>query len=644
MRKLFVGCLLIVLLTIQFNSILPANAQTATPSTVATMNLKDCPLTVGLGDVKHDVRAQCGVLSVPEDYAHPTQRTLDIHVVVLPALKADAKGAPIFHLEGGPGGSAISDFGLAWYGAYEGLRQDHPVVLIDQRGTGLSASLACTESKSAADYTKLPTKNDAANSLKALQTCLKRLSQTTDPQFYTSASLADDTDAVRAALGYDQIDLFGNSYGTWLAQIYLKRHGTHVAAAILDSVTGPWNNPFLDSANNGQVSLDKLFALCKTDSDCNAAYPDLAGSLQKALATLKANPQMTNAVSLTGDTSHEVGMTADRLLEAIYEMLYNSANWALIPAAIQSAANGNYLLIGSTLFAESEFADSISEGLYLSVVCAEDAAFYTPALIKHYVSKSLFSALNPPDQQIAECKVWHSATVKKADVAPVVSDRPTLILSGDLDPVTPVKYGQETHARLSHSTLAVLPYQGHGVIVNSKCAQDLAVTFLAAPSAKLDTSCAEQDLKPRFYGAFPNNTTLFTSNKATFRGNVPAGWLPEQDGPLTFFTSPDKTQFLAAGVYKNSSPADAQAALLSALGKHFGAIDVQQGVTQSAMGISITLLIHTMTTAEQAEMGLILLRPVGNDVYAVWQAAPANWFQAAALTNATFMIALMAGN
>ncbi len=647
MRKISVGSLLIALLLANFGGLVHVGAQTGTPTaTAATLPLSPCSFVVGSGDAKHEVPAQCGVLSVPEDYAHPTKRTLAIHVVVLAALNADATGAPIFHLEGGPGGSAITDFGLAWFGAYEGLRQDHPVVLIDQRGTGLSSSLTCPETNAAVDYTKLPTPKDNANYDAALHTCLVRLTKTTDPQFYTSATLADDTDAVRAALGYDQIDIFGNSYGTWLAQIYLKRHGAHVAATILDSVTGPWNNPFLDSANNGQAALDKLFALCKADTQCNTAYPDLAGSLQKALAALKAKPQIIDATGgLTGGTAHEVGMTADRLTQALYELLYNSANLALIPAAIQGAAKGNYLLLGSILFSETEYSNIISQGLYLSIVCAESAAFYTPALIKQYASKNTFAALNPPDQQLAECKAWHSAKIKKADVVPVISDRPVLILSGDLDPITPVKFGQETHKRLSHSTLVVFPYEAHGVIVNSKCAQDIAVAFLAAPTGKLDTACTTNDLTPRFNGAFPIKTTAFKDATATFRGNVPAGWTPEQDGALTFFSNPDKVQFMAAGIYTDTTLDDAQTSLIDALKKRFGAIDVQQSVTQSAAGISITLAIHTFTTTDQAEMGLILLRPVGSDTYVVWQAAPANWFQAAAVTTTpVFLIALMQPN
>jgi len=607
----------------------------------ANVPLTDCQFQVGIGSAKYEVAAQCGVLTVPEDYLHPEGRTLAIHFTVLAPLTPDAKGLPIFHLEGGPGGSAVSNFGEAWFGAYETLRRDHPVVLIDQRGTGTSASLQCTEITDAAlsDLAKLSSPTDDADlNSKRLAQCLTRLSRTTDPQFYTSNALADDTDAVRAALGYDQIDVFGNSYGTSLGQVYLKRHGVHVAALVLDSVTGPWNQWALDATTNGAAALDKTFALCKADAACAKAYPDLAGDLQKALDTLKAQPRTISALSALTVTSHSVGMTPGRLLGALYEMLYNSANIGLIPSSIHSAANGDYTFPAGVLIAEAELAPEISQGLYESVVCSELVPFWTDALIKQYKTDTLFSAIDTPNDYISGCKAWRSAELSAADVAPVVSDRPVLVLSGGLDPITPVKFGEETHARLSNSTLAVLPYQAHGVIVNSRCAQNIVAAFLNAPTQKVDTQCTAADLKPLFLGAYGVSFTPFSSKDATFSGLVPTGWKATQDGTLTFFSSPDGLQFVAAGVYKNQDRDAAKKAVLAQLRQRYGAIDVLQEQTVDFLIISISAVVHTMTTPDQAYTGLIYLRPQGADTYVVWQAAPSNWFQAVSVGIAPTLI------
>src|SRR5258708_4365120 len=111
----------------------------------ASLKLSACQFSVGLGDQQHSVDAQCGVLPVPEDPTKPHGKKIDLHVTVLPATGPNKKPEPIFHFEGGPGGSAIRNFGETFYSAYRLLRQDHDIVLLDQRGTGLSSSLQCTE-------------------------------------------------------------------------------------------------------------------------------------------------------------------------------------------------------------------------------------------------------------------------------------------------------------------------------------------------------------------------------------------------------------------------------------------------------------------------------------------------------------------
>ena len=610
----------------------------------ANIPLTACQLAVGIGDAKRSIDAQCGTLAVPEDYTHPQGQTLTLHFMILPPLKPNANGLPIFHLEGGPGASAITTFGEAWFAAYESLRQDHSVVLIDQRGTGQSSSLQCTEITGPAldDLAQITTlAADQTQSAKRLAACLARLFKTTDPQFYTTNALADDTDAVRAALGYDQIELFGNSYGTSLGQIYLKRHGDHVAGLVLDSVTAPWNHWTLDAANNGQVAFDKLLALCQADADCNEAYPDLSGDLQTALQKLQNNPVSITALSALTATPHTVGMTADRLREAIYQLLYNSANSTAIPSAIHAAAQGDYTLPAGILIAEAEQADMVSQGLYQSVVCSEIVPFITPALIKQYAQNNTFSVLEPPESYADDCKAWRSAELSPDDVAPVTSDRPVLILSGDLDPITPVKYGQETHARLSHSTLAVFPYEAHGVLPNSKCAQNLVVAFLAAPTQTLDTSCTANDLKPLFVGAYKVKLIPFSAPNATFSGIAPRGWTPEQVGPLTFFTSPDKKQFAAAGIFKNETAKLAQQAVIDTLTKRYGTVEVEQTQTVSVLFVSITVVAHAMDQPDQAYLGTIILRSQGTDTYVAWQAAPTAWFQAASAVIAPQMLIQM---
>src|SRR5258708_7834774 len=269
------------------------------------------------------IDAQCGVVTVPEDRAHPEGRKLNISYRVIPPIDSGAHGLPIFHLEGGPGGSAIDGFAQGWVSSYQLLHQDHPIVLIDQRGTGVSSPLKCSEISNPI-LTDLAVNRtldqEQTTTIDRLGQCLNRLSQQTDPQFYTTSNLADDTDVVRAALGYDQIDIFGNSYGTSLGQIYLKRHGDHVAAMILDSVVGPWDNWNYDGANNAQAALEAVFALCQTDPACNAAYPDLSFSLQQSYSILKSAPTYDCRNAYTCEI-HKVAVNPRRFTPVLQHIL-----------------------------------------------------------------------------------------------------------------------------------------------------------------------------------------------------------------------------------------------------------------------------------------------------------------------------------
>ncbi len=585
---------------------------------------------VGLGDSRYSVDAKCGSLQVPEDYSKPGGQQITIHFTILPATGPTKQPEPIFHFEGGPGGSAIQNVGQTFYAAYRLARQDHDLVLIDQRGTGESSSLQCTEVTSnalkdlsqpdAPDYSKVILDRYAA--------CEKRLSATTNPADYTTIALADDTDAVRAALGYDQIDVYGDSYGTWLGQIYLGRHGDHVHAMVLDSVAGPWNYYLLDAANNAQSALNKIFALCQADASCNKTYPKLSDTLTKALNALAAKPAQTTTIGVLTGGVQSVTITKARFLEALQSNMYQGANISVIPQMIYNAANGDFTLIASALALEGESAPFVSLGLYYSVNCSENLPFYTPTIIQHYQHNSFYGLdKNGVAGLQAICKVWPSAKLTAQDVAPVHSTRPVLILSGAFDPITPVNYGQEAHSRLTNSTLAVFPYEGHGPMVSSKCAQNMVEAFLDAPQKPVDTSCTAQDVKPIFAGAYKVSLVSYSDPAGTFSSKIPQGWKPQpakSDNAMTYFVSPDGIQYLGIGIFKNTNTQDAQKQAFASISKAFGPVDVQY----SKSILFVTILQHNLDTPDQEYLGALVSTQMGADTKIVWLAGPINIFQA----------------
>ncbi|MFQ3534491.1 MAG: alpha/beta fold hydrolase [Aggregatilineales bacterium] len=586
-----------------------------------TVRLTDCEIPIGAQGAVQQA-ARCGVLSVPEDYNTPASRQIELHFAVIPARNSALRREPIFHFEGGPGASAIEYYGLAWYSAYADLNEVHDIVLIDQRGTGKSASLQCTEIADLAfeDLTyDLDIQAELAENIERVQACLARLSQTNDPQHYITTNLARDTDAVRAALGYERINLFGSSYGSWLAQFYLRDFGDRVNAAVLEGVVGPWDRPFLLASLHADVSLRRLFETCAADSDCNRVFPDLEQKLRQAVERLRRPVRVSGSSSLTGK-SYPVVMNAARFLAAIRSMLYQSSLIGSVPQAITQAANGNYTLPAAVLIAAAE--QPVSYGMNFSVVCAESVPFYTADLLEAIPESTYFSAL-PKDTYSDLCAVWRSAELDEADIAPISSPVPTLLLAGDFDPITPTAFALTTQTRFPNSILARFPYQGHTILPYNLCAQRLARAFYANPG-RLDTSCTAQDVPFAFADA--QRLTYETVTTPTFSARVPTGWRAAgESSGMRFFHSPDDLpEFLGIATYRLAGGAPLQQAAFEAISGRYERLFEQARLAQ----LGVVIVQYTFNTDQEVYIGALITFGLGTQSRAVWYAAPANRFTA----------------
>src|SRR6185312_120974 len=203
-------------------------------------------------------QALCTTLSVPEDRAHPEGRKIGLHVAWLKARASNPAPDALFFIAGGPGQASTEAF-LEESSAFDRIRSERDIVLVDQRGTGGSNRLDCPELRS-----DLPSGDSALSATVAVQ----------------------DLEAVRAALGYQQVDLYGISYATRVALQYLRAYPDSIRSVILDGVVpadlalGP------DVSLDAQHALSLVFTRCEGDSACRQAFPDLAGSfasLQKDL-------------------------------------------------------------------------------------------------------------------------------------------------------------------------------------------------------------------------------------------------------------------------------------------------------------------------------------------------------------------------
>ncbi len=438
--------------------------------------------------------ALCGTLSVPEDRQAPGGRTIDLFLARVPALAPAPAPDPLFILVGGPG-QAATTAGAPVARLLEKVRRHRDIVLVDRRGTGRSHPLRCQEeAPSLAEA--LSARFDPAE----LERCLAELDA--DPTHYLTPSAADDLEDVRKALGYQQINLWGVSYGTRLALIYLRRHGTHVRRMVLDGVAPPSIKLPLYAARDGQRAFDRLAERCLADDACRKAFPDPRGDLLGLLARARERPILARLSHPRTGRAETVTLGPSAIVTAVRGMLYHRRLATLIPLVLRRAAAGDYgpLAAAGTLFSGS-VEEGIADGLFLSVICSEDVARIAPEEVASAVAGTFAGDLLVRSTMEA-CALWPTTAMPDAYYEPVESDVPVLILSGALDPVTPPVWGEEVARHLSRSRHLVAPGAAHGVTTAGCAAQTVAAFIEGASPEAVDPHCVTELSPPPPFTTF----------------------------------------------------------------------------------------------------------------------------------------------
>ena len=456
----------------------------------SSIPLSPCHLT---GSSAQVVNALCGTLTVYEDRAAKAGRTIDLAVAVVKATGRKPAADVLFVLAGGPGEPVLDDY-PALAPSFARLNLTRDIVLVDQRGTGRSGGLPCPETE--VEGTTSDPREEAA----AVERCRAKLAEHADLRRYTTSLAMDDLDDVREKLGYDMIDLYGASYGTRAALVYLRRHEGHVRSVVLDGVAPPDWALASSFAKDGQRALDMLFARCAADADCNRAFPGLPASLASLLAAHEAPesvtiPHPTTAAPTTVTVSREtIGAT-------IHTLSYESETAALIPLLVHSAsATGDVRSLAAQSLIGAD-THKLDVGLHFAVACSEDAPFLDPASLAAS-SAGTYLGDEPARRYIDVCKTWPRAELSPEDRAPVASRVPVLLLSGELDPVTPPSNAAAAARTLPNSLQLVVPGEGHIAVLRS-CTRRVVSDFVESASiAGLSTDCIREDEPIRFFTSF----------------------------------------------------------------------------------------------------------------------------------------------
>jgi pimeloyl-ACP methyl ester carboxylesterase len=434
----------------------------------------------------------CGKLTVFENRETRTGRTIDLNVVVLPAVNQKNKAEPLFDLAGGPGASSVD---AARFYVREGkdYRRRHDVVCVDQRGTGESNRLAIWREKTPSYYLSEMFPVDYVQKMR------HELEKRADLTKYTTSIAMDDLDDVRAWLGYDRINLFGGSYGTRAVLVYMRRHPEHVRSAILLAVAPTDLKMPLHHSESAARAMDLLLGECKRDTRCNAAFPQIRDDWKKVLEQLEKQPARVEYSPSGKSAATTVEIHRGVFAEKIRTWMYDRDKAARIPLIVHHAANGDFVPFLQQAVAPS-IPDFVADGMYLSVTCAEDIPFIDQEEATKLTAGNPFGNYRV-FQQMRACGMWPRGQIPADFLEPVHSEAPVLIFSGNMDPVTPPKFGEQVARHLPNSRHIVIPEAGHGVdgLTDPDCFDRIAIEFLDKGDAKnLDVGCVEQMAPPPF--------------------------------------------------------------------------------------------------------------------------------------------------
>jgi pimeloyl-ACP methyl ester carboxylesterase len=457
---------------------------------VPTVILTECRLEHPLHLTS--IPARCGTLRVPEDREHPQSGSIALKVAVVPALNRRSTEAPMFLLAGGPGQSAMQVY-VALSSAFARVNRNHAIVLLDQRGTGNSSPQTCEYPE---EWQQPVDPMPALR--KATKECLAKLGQRV--RFYTTSIAVRDLDEMRAALGYEQIDLYGASYGTRVAELYMRRYPARVRAVILDGVTYPEQIIGAETPQDGENALNLILARCRQAPDCAATYPDLQQDWESLLRQFGPQKVMVTIDDPNSGLPLEIEFNHRIMGSALRFLSYSAVQASLLPALIHEAVHGKLRPLASqSIMNARQIGDQLANGMQYSVICSEDEPFFAAANIDRAAMARTYQGTELVDALQEICKLWPHGPVDADLHAPLHSDIPTLLLSGEADPVTPPADAERAAVALSRHRHLILKGEGHGQL-STGCVPRLMADFLdsAAPD-KLDAACLEQHTPEPFF-------------------------------------------------------------------------------------------------------------------------------------------------
>ena len=460
------------------------------PTNAQSLELTDCRIDAGPGT--SSISARCGTMTRPLDPTGTVPGDIELRVAVVPALNLTPEPDPLVPIAGGPGQGSVQ-FYAAYSGAFEDVRRNRDILLIDQRGTGDSATMDCEF-----DDDLVGGEYSIEVTLEYTELCLEQLPH--DPRFFTTSVAVTDMEAVREALGYPSLNLYGVSYGTRVAQHFARRYPGSTRTLIIDGVVPPQLTLGPEIATESQKAVDRVLLRCAEDEACNERFPNLAADFKRVVVGLREAPVSIRVPHPSTGRLEDVEFGAAELAAAIRLLVYHPSSTALVPLLIQEAGEGNFVPVAAQyMMTMIAMMDAMSLGMHNTVMCTEDAPFYDKSTIDYDGIAATYMGTLQLTAIEAICSIWPAGPIDEEFKAPLATDLPVLLLSGDADPITPPRYADLAAVDLTNAAHLIGKNQGHGQI-SVGCMPRLVSEFIDSKDpAGLDTACLERSFVMPFF-------------------------------------------------------------------------------------------------------------------------------------------------
>ena len=440
-----------------------------------------------------------GTLPVYENRDTQNGKKINLFVAVTPAIERDSLMEPIFIIDGGPG-VAASNQSYFYTEIEQSYRKYHDIVYVDARGTGKSNPLHCPEIQTRStpqEYFENPYPKEE------IESCILRHQDTVDFNFYKSKYIVEDLEDVRQWLGYEKVNLMAISFGGKVSLMYMDRYPNSINRVVLHAPDAPQIDYVSKRGLYSQRSLDELFILCANDSLCSTNYPNIKNEFNVVMQRFKESKIVQN-IKWNG-IDQEIELRWPPIAEKISKMLYSDDQYIQIPYLVHQAYLENYeplLEVMNITDTETDFF--FADGLWLSNICAEDL----PVADKNYDKSEKESFLSDYVYTTRKyaCDRWPVEPADSSELMAVVSDIPTLLISGHFDPTLPPETGKEIVKHLSNSEHIIVPYMSHMLsnLSNIQCYDSYVLAYFESTSDHVNTECFKE-MRPQPFKTTANN-------------------------------------------------------------------------------------------------------------------------------------------